>query len=45
MHTQMQNLEYTSKRLDEENTTISQTNVYDGLKDYYSQTVRRGTAN
>ena len=35
---------YTSKRLDEEYTTISQTNVYDGLKDYYSETVRRGTA-
>ena len=28
---------YTSKRLDEEYTTISQTNVYDGLKGYRSR--------
>ena len=34
----------TSKRLDEEYTTISQTNVYDGLKGYRSRwIVRRGT--
>ena len=35
---------YTSKRLDEEYTIISQTNVYDGLKEYFLETVRRGTA-
>ena len=48
MYTQMQNLEYNNvyiQRLDEEYTTISQTNVYDGLKDYcLPWTVRRGAA-